>query len=388
MKKVYSLLFTEKCPVVCNYCNLRSRPSWEKNPEFTKEEFFETLAKHEDADEFLFTGGEPFVKWPWIKEAIEKYGNAKSYSFNTNGYYLTADKLEFLSHYQVKFNLSLDGPREIAMWRRPNAWNQKYDYWDTVEKNIPAILYYFPTTHWKSIISKRIIQFIPKIYEAAASYGFKYIQFEQDFEEQGWRAASQSGGTKTGWTEQDYARYKAAIDCCLTMMVQSFKNGSYPLLEVSMYKYLMFALSGKNEEPFTIESVNCGIAARRGLSSVYNREGGICISSIMRDENKTVEEIFQDIENEYVEGCHRDSSCPYFNYCARFVCLKDNYTQNGHYLTASEEKCYHTRFWNDAAVKLLQIGNTFLSDNETYRKFIWDFAKKGERKWQQPTQRV
>lgn len=380
MKKVYTLLFTEKCPIVCNYCNLRNRDSWEKNPEYTKEEFFEALAAHEDSDEFLFTGGEPFCHWPWIKEAILKYGNSKSYSFNTNGYYLTPDKLEFLSHYTVRFNLSLDGPREIAMWRRPNAWNQNYDYWDTVEKNIPAILYYFPTTTWKSIISRRIIQFIPKIYQAAASYGFKYIHFEQDFEEQEWRKSSNSGGTKPAWTEQDYKRYQAAIECCIPMMIKSFTEGAYPLLEVSMYKYLNFCLSGEQGKPFTIESVNCGIATKRGQTSVYNRQGGNCLTPIAQQQGKTIDDIFKDIEAEYSQGCQRDPKCQYFDFCARFVCLKDNYTQNGHYLTGSIEKCYHTKFWNDAAVKLLRIGNTFLSDNEIYRQFLWSFVKKGEKK--------
>lgn len=43
MKKVYTLLFTEKCPIVCNYCNLRANDAWEKNPEFTKKEFFDAI---------------------------------------------------------------------------------------------------------------------------------------------------------------------------------------------------------------------------------------------------------------------------------------------------------------------------------------------------------
>ena len=68
------------------------------------------------------------------------------------------------------------------MWRRPNSNGFQYDYWDKIEPMFPAILYYFPNTIWKSIISKRLIPFLPKIYCAAANYGFRYIHFELDFE--------------------------------------------------------------------------------------------------------------------------------------------------------------------------------------------------------------
>lgn len=159
---------------------------------------------HEDGcTTLLFTGGEPFLYFDWIKEVMEKYKGKFTYSFNTNGQYLTFDVCQFLSNYIVNLNLSVDGPREVAMWRRPSASGKEYTYWDEFEKNIPHILYFFPYTTWKSILSKRLIPYMAMIYSAAASYGFRSINFELDFNEQPWRETSNG----EAWTDKDWEDY-------------------------------------------------------------------------------------------------------------------------------------------------------------------------------------
>ncbi len=363
--KVHTILFTEDCPLCCNYCNLRANDKWETQPAYTKEEFFQEVADNMDSEILLFTGGEPFTRWPWIKEVIEKYGDHFKYTFNTCGYLCTEENLEFLSHYRVQFYLSMDGPREIALWRRPNAYNNNYDYWDRVEKIIPIILYYWPHTAWKSIISKRLIPFLPKIYLAAANYGFKMVHFEMDFEEQPWRQ-----GRGDYWTDEDYANYQLAVDTIVLSMVQIFKEGGIPPMEMGMASYISRSLKSEGKTDFTARSLNCGLAAHRDLSSVYKREASHCMGEVESRLGVSFEEILTMIEEDYAEGCGHDKSCPFFDYCARFACTKDNYSASGHFMTPNEEWCHKTKIFNGAAVKLLSIGMEFLIKEPSYNEFI------------------
>lgn len=363
--KIHTVLFTNICPLRCNYCNLRAQESWGKFPEYSKEEFFKEIESNLDADGFLFTGGEPFVRWEWIKEVLEKYGKKYRYEFNTCGYYFTDEILEFLSHYNVRLNLSVDGPREIAMWRRPNSNGFQYDYWDKIEPMFPAILYYFPNTIWKSIISKRLIPFLPKIYCAAANYGFRYIHFELDFEEQPWRA-----GRGEAWTEEDYKKYELAVEYITAIMVDMLKDGRRPVIEMRMDDYIRFLMNQNNRGPFTINSVNCGIAARRDITSLYNREKAICLDSVCGKEKCSLDSLFKKIEEDYKKGCPINKDCQFFDFCARFSCLKDNYDCNENCLAPNPEFCNHARIWGTATLKFLTIGNEFFEDSPVYQNLL------------------
>lgn len=370
IKKVHSILFTNQCELNCRYCNLRSKPEWGTNKDYTKSELFAEIEAHQDADEFLFTGGEPFIYWKWIKEIINKYGNKFSYSFNTSGYNCTEEQLQFLSQYNCSFQLSVDGPRKIALYQRPNADDHSYDYWDRVEPLFSVFLYYFPQTPWKSIISRRLIPFVPEIYKAAASYGFKRVQFELDFEEQPWR-----GSSKAAWTEQDFKDYSLAWDIILLQIIDTLKDGGYPTLDARL-ESLLIQLLKTSLKPFSIESLNCGISGGRDISTVYKREPGQCLSSIARQENTTIEKIFKRIEAEQALGCPRDKDCKLFDYCCRFSCIKDNHTATDSFMNPPDEWCYSTKMFGNLALKILAIGNEFLYDNTNYQEWLMDLKRR------------
>lgn len=183
--KIRTILFTEKCQLNCNYCNLQTFDDYATCQPLSKKRIWEEVAKAKEdgCTALLFTGGEPLLYFNLIKQIMEKYKGDFGYHFNTNGQYLTFDVCQFLSRYVVTLNLSIDGPREVAMWRRPNSHGNGYTYWDEFEKNIPHILYFFPYVTWKSIISKRLIPYMSLIYTAAVNYGFRTINFELDFNE-------------------------------------------------------------------------------------------------------------------------------------------------------------------------------------------------------------
>ena len=130
--KVRTIIFTEACPLDCRYCSFKKDDTFGTERDLTKEEFFNLIADYDKQDDIntvntriLFSGGEPLLKWDWIKEIIEKYQHRFSYSFNTSGYLFTEEILEFLSHYEVDFNLSVDGNEALTNYLRP-VINTKY----------------------------------------------------------------------------------------------------------------------------------------------------------------------------------------------------------------------------------------------------------------------
>lgn len=365
--KVRTLLFTEICPLNCNYCNLRARKEWSDTEGFSKQKIFEEVrkAEKEGVTRLLFTGGEPFCRWPWIKEIIEAYGNRFQYSFNTSGYLLTSEIIEFLSDYKVSFQLSVDGPREIAMWRRPNYHSDAYDYWDKFEKIIPDLLYYFPDTAWKSIISRRLIPFLPKIYAAAADYGFRKIQFELDFEEQEWRF----NDGREGWTDKDWKAFERAITVITAMMCEMMSQGIIPCLETHIWQYLRFMFRGWNNIPFSIGNVNCGLSAERDIVSLYSEKDSAsnCMGEVQKKENISFLELLNKIEKEQSEGCQNPGaeSCPYYAYCSKYSCLKDNWTATGKFFKFPDEWCKQTKIYCNAALYFITYCNNFYKDGDS-----------------------
>lgn len=77
------------------------------------------------------TGGEPFVRWDIIKKLIEKHGKNCRFDFNTSGYLLTPEIIEWLSDYQITWNLSVDGGENVTNYLRPlrNPTKGAKTYW-------------------------------------------------------------------------------------------------------------------------------------------------------------------------------------------------------------------------------------------------------------------
>ena len=114
--RAHTILFTEDCPLDCRYCQLKTEDDYGTNKGQTFDFILEKIKKYDEEDkkdgvssQLTFTGGEPFLYWNWIKQIIEMYGDRFVYHFNTSGYLFTEEILEFLSHYQSYFTLSIDG---------------------------------------------------------------------------------------------------------------------------------------------------------------------------------------------------------------------------------------------------------------------------------------
>ena len=131
--KVRTIIFTEACPLNCRYCDLKNDSGFSKSPPMTKEQIFSLVEEFDKEDNpeiietrLLFSGGEPFLYWDWIKEIIELYGQRFQYAFNTCGYLLTDEILEFLANYRTSLVLSVDGNEKLTNYlTRKGVENEK-----------------------------------------------------------------------------------------------------------------------------------------------------------------------------------------------------------------------------------------------------------------------
>lgn len=127
MNATTTLLITPFCPLNCRYCNLADDmldQQKKKEPEMSFEQMKETvdlfLDRYKNAETWTvtITGGEPFLRWNDIKKLISLYPQI-TWDFNTSGYLLTDEILEWLSHYRIRWNLSVDGGAKVTNYLRP-----------------------------------------------------------------------------------------------------------------------------------------------------------------------------------------------------------------------------------------------------------------------------
>lgn len=371
--KCRTILFTELCPLRCQYCFLREKDSWTDAPGFTKEYLFSEFEKAaaDGVEQITLTGGEPFVRWPWIKELMEKYGNRFHYDFNTCGYYFTEEILEFLSHYRCSFQLSVDGPGEISRWRRPNYKSNKYDYWDKVGPILRTLLYYFPTTPWKTIVSKRTIRFLPQIYNAASEIGFRTIQFELDMNEQTWREGHKEEFTP--WTEKDWQEFYVAMLQISVLMAERISHNQIPTFPTVFLQSLRALLT---PEPLTIDSIACGISNQRDTFSLYQvasdgqPRANSCLAQVAKEKNTTVSALLEEVDQRIAKGCPIDAACPGWQLCARFGCIKDYATSTGDILTPHEDICRMNKIYLQMALNFLDYCNKNCLEIPAYQTLI------------------
>lgn len=107
---------TWQCELRCTYCTIPKQDGRVMTPR-TLERAIELLLSSESSElELHFFGGEPFLEWPLIQHACE-WGSARAASvgskitflFTTNAFSLTREMVDWLSKYEVRFQLSVDG---------------------------------------------------------------------------------------------------------------------------------------------------------------------------------------------------------------------------------------------------------------------------------------
>ena len=381
--KVRTIIFTEACPLDCRYCNLRLGDAFGTTPGLTKEELFHLVEVFDKTDNpetidtrILFSGGEPLLRWEWIKEIINKYQNRFSYSFNTSGYLFTEEMLEFLSHYQVNFVLSIDGDEALTNYLRPVGSNPyKIGYMKTLKKILPTFLYYYPGTPFRIIINARYVDLLYQMYQFANEQGFSYFTFLIDF---GHREYNRPNENKPinylKWEDKHTKILEQQLELIVKDILMGYKYDIKRTQLVEFNKILSFLF---NTKEFTPENMECQLFNERSLSSLYNEDIN---SYCLKKDFPNIKELRTKVIEQYEQLNHKcllDDNCPLLDYCGMNCCIQNGFFKSGQFFDFDELECIVVKSCYKAILKFLAVGNDVCQDSFLYRQFILDTMGSG-----------
>lgn len=376
--RVHTIIFTKACPLACRYCYFEHENEEIYNNcleiDISKEEFFKQLDfydKNDDPNLFttqiLFSGGEPFLYWDWIKEAIEKYQFRFRYQFNTSGYCFTEEMLEFLYYYNAQFVLSVDGGEKLTNYLRP-VKNSLYKtgYYKKLKSILPTLLFYFPTTPFRIIVNSRYVDLLYEQYLEAERLGFKYFTFILDFQQRPNKLIANP------WTEEDTKILEQQIELILHEIILGYKNNIKKPEVIEVNKIINFLL---NQKPFSPDNYECGVFNGRDTRTILSKTKSLtCFGDV------DIEEVYQKIQEEYVKcnhKCQKDSECLAFEYCAQMSCPKGAIEYNNKFFQPEELECIQLKVLYYNTLNFLNIMNQ--EENcILYQRYLQNFISEEE----------
>lgn len=382
--KVRTIIFTEACPLACRYCDLKNDNCFGETPAMTKEEIFflvDTFDKQDDQNttetRILFSGGEPFLYWEWIKEIIEKYGRRFQYAFNTSGYLFTEEILEFLSNYSVSFTLSVDGNEKLTNYLRPVHGNKyKTGYYKQLIKILPTLLYYFPTTPYRIIINPRYVDLVYKMYCEADRLGFKYFTFVLDFESRPGRTIPKDK-TLIYWEEKHTKILQEQFDLILNDIILGFSKNIIKPRWVEMDRVIEFLL---NQKPYDTNNLPCQIFNKRTLTTLYHSDGinDSCMNNLFPDLD-TAQKALEEAYKKQNHKCSLDKDCPAFEYCALTCCPQIGMYKYNDFFHFDDLECVTNKIAYNSAIKFLTICTDICPKSPLYLRYINTFNYPGKK---------
>ena len=377
----HTILFTEACPLECRYCYLKDDSNYNSAPNMTYEQVLDQIKQYDKQDDpsqyrsqLLFTGGEPFLYWDWIKSIMDLYGNRFEYSFNTSGYCFTKEILEYLAQFKVvNFVLSIDGTEQLTNYLRPMRGKDiPTGYFKKLKTIIPILLYYFPKTPYRIIINPRYIDLIHQCYLEAEKLGFKYFNFILDFET---RPEDPKNGQKE-WTDANTAALQQQFDLIAEEIIQGFiHNISRPRITITD-QAMSFLLEKKTFSP---DNLPCQLFNGRSNSTLYSPEE--IDRNCMDGDFSSLEECKNALMEAYLKTngiCEKDCNCPAFEYCALYCCPKNSLTYYKEFFKFDSLECIVNRIGYNMAIQILTICNELCPESRTYRKYINSFNYAGK----------
>lgn len=384
MRAATTLLITPFCPLHCRYCNLDTEMAEaieRGNHGLTYEEMDEKtsifLKENPNAEYYTMTitGGEPFVRWPDIKKLITKYGDKITFDFNTSGYLLTEEIIEWLSHYKVTWNLSVDGGEKVTNYLRPlrNPDSTNKTYFQKLKEIVPVLTYYFPNVYCKIIISKRLIPDLYQSYLELEQIGFRKMFLILDLQE---REDEKHEGT---WTDKDFVLLQSQLNKIADQIAIGMKHGVYRL-RVAQIDEIVYSLL--NPTPVSPYNLACGILDVRNIFTMFDDKEqtpfGTCYEGL-----KLTKGQFQSIlEAKLIESdgkCANDKDCPFFGHCGVRTCTRDNLSIRGNPWAPEMAFCMLMKVCGYAALNLLNRCNNECPDSREYQTYLsHDIGIKGE----------
>lgn len=374
-----TLLITPFCPLHCRYCNLDEEMSdaiAKGNLGMSYEEMDRKtqifLDDHPGAEGYFMTltGGEPFVRWNDIKKLIEKYGDKISFEFNTSGYLLTEEIIEWLSHYKITWNLSVDGGEKVTNYLRPlrNKNSDGLTYFQKLKQIIPTLLFYFPDVYCKVIVSKRMIKELYHSYLELEQLGFRKLFLILDFQER------EDEKHDTTWTEKDYELLQDELNKIATQIAIGMKHGMFRMRIIQMDEIIASLLNPVEVTPYTL---SCGILESRDISSMFDtkdsKEFGTCYEGLGFNKEQ-YEKILSDALKASGGKCANDPDCIFFYHCGRRTCTRDNLSIRDNPWAPELAFCMTMKICGFAALNLLRDCNEYCPNSLEYQSYLRELS--------------
>lgn len=376
--RILTILFTENCPLNCIYCNLKCNESYGKGTDIGLEAMIEQIDEFvkyhspQVSSRVVLTGGEPLAFWDRIVTILETYGRlGLEFELNTSGFLLTEEKIKYLSKFRVSFNLSVDGDTKLTNYLRPLA-NNSYSttYFEEFKKVIPTLLYYFPDTPWKSVITRHTIDQLYKQYLAAERHGFRNITFIPDIMEM-------QGIEREGcWSLQDYDKLNQQFKMIGHEILIGFERGYMRPIPSEFYLAMYYGL---NNGPADIYKISCGVLSERRLSTMYQADDKY-YKCLYRTEEDTYEEVAKRVQASYDEKegkCPHNATCPWFKFCCMQGCIKDSFDVTGDYFTRSFDTCNLAKIVNQNAATILTYAQKHFPNSAPFQELVGKLLKGG-----------
>lgn len=376
--KIMTLIFTEACPLHCRYCFLERDTYYGLFDAYKEKEIWDACdnfykgLKEDDVGRICFSGGEPLLYWSYIQKIILHYGDKMIFEFNTSAYPLTLEMLEFLSHYQVIFNLSVDGGEKFANWRRPvKEISGGAGYYKKVKEILPALLYYFPDTRYKIIVPKRCIDLVHEQYLEGERMGFRLIDFVIDLNER-YTSTVYKNTQPTGdiWAEEDYVAFSEQMARIGVEIAKGLSFGIERAHVVGIDNCLKGLLCKDD-----ILLPACRVLDGR-CATPLNQEERFCLSSVGIPDRDAANKIFFDELKAKNMKCSRNPDCVLYKGCLFGSCLQDNLAETGKATDISVDVCGFYSGFGRAAINILEFGNQF-GKKGFYQNWLYQYMEGG-----------
>ena len=375
MNATTTLLITPFCPLNCRYCNLAEDMNEQRkkeNPEMSFEQMQKTvelfLDKYKMAETWTITmtGGEPFLRWNDIKKLITLYPQV-TWDFNTSGYLLNDEILEWLSHYKIRWNLSVDGGEKVTNYLRPlrNGSLTAPSYFQKLKEIVPALTYFFPEVYCKVIISKRLVKELYKSWLELEQIGFKKMFLILDFTER-----EDTKRDSSQWTDEDFQMLQEQLNKIAEQLYIGMRHG-FSRLEIIQFNEILNSLLNPHE--IGPKHLICEVLDDRSLSAIFEDKPEAhlttCYSSL-----KLTKEEFENVLNESFKDtqgkCPNDPSCPFFNHCALRTCVKDNIEIRHNAWAPEWSFCHLMKLCGNSAIYFLDLCNKHCPESKLYHFYL------------------
>ena len=188
-----------------------------------------------------------------------------TWDFNTSGYLLTEEMLEWLSNYKVRWNLSVDGGEKVTNYLRPlrNPNSTAPTYFQKLKEIVPALTYYFPQVYCKVIISRRLIKEFYNSWLELERIGFKKMFIILDFTER------EDENHDTTWTDDDFFELQKQLNKVAEQLYIGMRRGIQRLQIIQFDELLEGMLDPRPIGPYQLI---CEVLDDRTVASVFDEK--------------------------------------------------------------------------------------------------------------------